>query len=337
MDTLCERAPTLPRTGRPAHTGEVAPGKYKLEYRGSRHRERGAGTFFERVEMKSRMIYSSTLFILCCTIMSNSLRRSMFTSRLTFVSKKPAYRYLAQAIIHEQGSVFNSPLRVVPTISKSYFLAFGITWITLFNPSIQGVQATGTNDVVIQFDDISRLKKGLREVNYLLDHWEEKTLYCNFGEFQRDLLTVKNKGKLLVAAAETGLLDYDKSATMNIVCRRDPEVVRAFLGLNSDNNPLLSRAELLMKKPIVVSRVDPDNLEEYFSAVEQFTEAVSAVDSLSYQARTDYSSSETASREEFDSMTKSDLSGKKDYLSQTKASVEAARNALSIVVDLLKL
>ena len=269
--------------------------------------------------------------------MSNSLRRSMFTSRLTFVSKKPAYRYLAQAIIHEQGSVFNSPLRVVPTISKSYFLAIGITWITLFNPSIQGVRATGTNDVVIQFDDISRLKKGLREVNYLLDHWEEKTLYCNFGEFQRDLLTVKNKGKLLVAAAETGLLDYDKSATMNIVCRRDPEVVRAFLGLNSDNNPLLSRAELLMKKPIVVSRVDPDNLEEYFSAVEQFTEAVSAVDSLSYQARTDYSSSETASREEFDSMTKSGLSGKKDYLSQTKASVEAARNALSIVVDLLKL
>eukprot|EP01036_Dinobryon_divergens_P027161 gene27161-35886_t len=231
-----------------------------------------------------------------------------------------------------------SPLRDMPKISKSYLFALGMTFLTLtINPNIQCVLAAGDIAVVFQFDDISRLKRGLREVNFLLDHWDEKTLYCNFGEFQRELLTVKNKEKLLVAAAETGLLDYDKSATMNIVCRRDPEVVRAFLGLSPDNNPLLSRAELLMKKPAVVSRLDPDDLEEYFSAVEQFTEAVSAVDSLSYQARTDYSSTETASRESFSSSTKSDLSGRKDYLAQTKASVEAAKNALSIVVDLLKL
>ena len=248
-------------------------------------------------------------------------------------------RYLTKESAPQQNPACISPLRVMPKISKSYLFALGMTFLTLtVNPNIQCVLAAGSNEVVFHFDDILRLKRGLREVNFLLDHWDEKTLYCNFGEFQRELLTAKNKEKLLVAAAETGLLDYDKSATMNIVCRRDPEVVRAFLGLNPDNNPLLSRAELLMKKPAVVSRLDPDDLEDYFSAVEQFTEAVSEVDSLSYQARTDFASSETASRETFNSLTKSDdVSGKKYYLAQTKASVETAKNALSIVVDLLKL
>lgn len=83
---------------------------------------------------------------------------------------------------------------------------------------------------VMDFNDINRLKYGLREINYLLDNWDEKTTYCNFGEFQNDLLIPENKLKLLKAAAETGLLDYDKSATMNVLCRKDPQVVRGFLG-----------------------------------------------------------------------------------------------------------
>lgn len=80
-------------------------------------------------------------------------------------------------------------------------------------------------------DDLNRLKYGLKEVNFLLDHWEEKTTYCNYGELQRELLSPENKEKLLEAAALTGLLDYDKSATMNVMCRKDPQVVRGFLGL----------------------------------------------------------------------------------------------------------
>jgi hypothetical protein len=86
-------------------------------------------------------------------------------------------------------------------------------------------------------DDLNRLKYGLKEVNFLLDHWEEKTTYCNYGELQRELLSPENKEKLLEAAALTGLLDYDKSATMNVMCRKDPQVVRGFLGLTGTSTP----------------------------------------------------------------------------------------------------
>lgn len=47
------------------------------------------------------------------------------------------------------------------------------------------------------FNDVNRLKKGLKELNFLLINWKEKTLFCNFGEFQTDLLTVDNKNQLL--------------------------------------------------------------------------------------------------------------------------------------------
>ena len=89
-------------------------------------------------------------------------------------------------------------------------------------------------------DDLNRLKYGLKEVNFLLDHWEEKTTYCNYGELQRELLSPENKEKLLEAAALTGLLDYDKSATMNVMCRKDPQVVRGFLGLTGKSSSSLS-------------------------------------------------------------------------------------------------
>jgi len=244
--------------------------------------------------------------------------------------------------------------------SNSKYELFGANVLALFVLTLSNnhlnIQNAHAAEVVIQFDDVSRLKRGLREVTYLLDHWEEKTLYCNFGEFQRELLTVKNKDKLIVAAAETGLLDYDKSATMNVVCRRDPEVVRAFLGFSPNNNPTLTRAEILMKKPAVVERIDPDDLESYFDAVERYTEAISSVDSLSYQARSDYRSMETSTREEAtaeritrkqskdgnninnnDNKETTKPNGKKDYLAQTKDSVEVARDALQLVVDKLKL
>ena len=66
-------------------------------------------------------------------------------------------------------------------------------------------------------NDINRLKKGLNQLNFLLEHWNEKTLYCNFGEFQRELLSPENKEKLMASAKETSLWDYDKSKTMNVM------------------------------------------------------------------------------------------------------------------------
>lgn len=95
----------------------------------------------------------------------------------------------------------------------------------LLNPIIPSV-SHAAQQIEVSPNDLNRLKLGLREVNYLIDNWDEKTTYCNFGEFQRELLLPENKGKLLDAAKEFSLWDYDKTKTMNVMCKRDPQVVR---------------------------------------------------------------------------------------------------------------
>lgn len=191
-------------------------------------------------------------------------------------------------------------------------------------------EAQAKQQIEVDPTDLTRLKRGLKEVNYLLDHWDEKTVYCNFGEFKRELLLPENKQELMKAAASTGLLDYDKSATMNVMCRSDPEVVRAFLGLTQENL-LLAKAEDLMRRPSSIGRVDEDSLEEYLSAVEDFSVAVSNVNSLGYTARTDFGSTETQTLEQIKA------GGGSKKLRQTKADVIQARDSLTKVVGLLHL
>lgn len=106
------------------------------------------------------------------------------------------------------------------------FVAAGllIPSITL-NPVVPQA-AFAAQQIEVSSGDLNRLKLGLREITYLVDNWDEKTTYCNFGEFQRELLLPENKAKLLDAAKEFSLWDYDKSKTMNVMCKRDPQVVR---------------------------------------------------------------------------------------------------------------
>lgn len=181
----------------------------------------------------------------------------------------------------------------------------------------------------IPTNDLARLSKGLREVDYLIDNWSEKTTYCNFGEVQRDMLDIKNKDKLILAAKKGGLLDYDKSDTMNVVCKKDPQVVRAFLGLTPDNLNL-NKADILMRKSTTLETINPDQIDTYIEAVDTFSQAVAAVDGLSYNARSDYASTETFSKS-------SDLGTniQSDYLEQCKSNVIKARDALRLIVDLL--
>ena len=105
-------------------------------------------------------------------------------------------------------------------------LAAGLLVPTLSINQIIPSVSNAAQQVQVSPNDLNRLKMGLREISYLIDNWDEKTTYCNFGEFQRDLLLPENKGKLLDAAKEFSLWDYDKSKTMNVMCKRDPQVVR---------------------------------------------------------------------------------------------------------------
>ena len=92
---------------------------------------------------------------------------------------------------------------------------------------LAGHQPTQSSLIVSDANgDLSRLRKGNKELQFLLENWDKKTTYCNFGEFQNELLNPAKKEQLLIEAAAGGLLDYDKSATMKIMCKRDPQVRR---------------------------------------------------------------------------------------------------------------
>jgi len=189
-------------------------------------------------------------------------------------------------------------------------------------------------NVIVDSSDINRLKKGYLQLNYLVTNWDEKTNYCVFGEIKKELLKDENKDELIKKAQYGGTFDKNP-ATVNIKCKRDPQVVREFLGLgNEPIGLLLKNADNLMKKTSTLQLVDPDDLDKYIDAVEKYSENIAAADGLSYSARTDYSSTENTTKGD-SSLKASDT--KEDYLAKTKKSVESILINLKTIIEILKL
>jgi hypothetical protein len=193
--------------------------------------------------------------------------------------------------------------------------------------------AVAADTTTTDANQIKRLKVGYNQLSYLVRNWDEKTNYCVFGEIKRELLSDDNKYELIESAKFGSTLDKNP-ATVNIKCKRDPQVVREFLGLGNEPVALaLKNAEALMRKPSTLQLVDPDDVDRYIEAIEKYSINVAAADGLSYAARTDYSSTENA--------TKGDISlkgsSKEDYLSKSKQAVEVIVTNLKTIVDILKL
>ncbi len=223
---------------------------------------------------------------------------------------------------------FLKPLKVLQKFSTATIIAISLP---LSHPFVSPTAA-----VDLETNDLRRLKVGLKNVNNLIDNWIDKTTYCNFGEVQRKMMEAGEKELLLKNAAEGGLLDYDKSKTMDVLCKRDPQIVRAYLGLEpSTGNTVLYKAEKLMKNSIATDKVDPDMIDSYFEAIERYSEAIAAADSLAYAARTDYGSQQSQSRAEAEKAGLRD--GKEDFLQQSKAQVIKVRDALTEIVQDLQL
>jgi hypothetical protein len=195
------------------------------------------------------------------------------------------------------------------------------------------IMAVAADTTTTDANQIKRLKVGYNQLSYLVRNWDEKTNYCVFGEIKRELLSDDNKYELIESAKFGSTLDKNP-ATVNIKCKRDPQVVREFLGLGNEPVALaLKNAEALMRKPSTLQLVDPDDVDRYIEAIEKYSINVAAADGLSYAARTDYSSTENA--------TKGDISlkgsSKEDYLSKSKQAVEVIVTNLKTIVDILKL
>lgn len=94
-----------------------------------------------------------------------------------------------------------------------------------------------------------------------------------------------------------------------------------------------------MKKPSTLELIDSDDIDTYIDQVDVYTQAISAIDVLSYQARSDFYSQETNSKDTIESNDKNDneQNKSKDYLALTRDSVIIARDALTYIVDKIHL
>lgn len=251
-----------------------------------------------------------------------------------FHHKSSDFKVEKESLSHGLSISTAPPFNIFKTLLVSTFL------FVSFTPSISAIDNTEqTTPLSLKDKEIIRWKKGLFQVNDLLSHWEDKTTYCNYGEFQNELLSKDRKEQLIEKVKESkGLLDYDKTATMKVKCRRDPEMVRAYFGWKPENNPTLYNVELsMLKKEIINSIDDAALLDQYINAVESFTSAKAEVNTLSYEARTDFASQQTFSPEEMKtSVADGQGQKKRDYLAQCKESAVKARDALTKIVEILQ-
>lgn len=99
-----------------------------------------------------------------------------------------------------------------------------------------------------------------------------------------------------------------------VSCKRTNKIVRDYIGATG-KGPLVGIEKRLLKKS-VVDVVDPENLDEYFSAVESFSQELARATSLSY----------TAGVSDFDSI--NNFAKEDKILNEDGTNLEQARRAI---------
>ncbi|KAL7535872.1 hypothetical protein ACHAWF_005301 [Thalassiosira exigua] len=168
--------------------------------------------------------------------------------------------------------------------------------------------------------DIAILKEATEALTSLLENWQKATVDCTYADVPRELLETKNKDKLLEKASEFAL--FDKSTSV-VSCKRTNRVVRDYIGVTG-KGPLVGAEKRLLRSN-VVDKIDPESLDDYFSAVESFSSAMSKAASLSYTASVDFDS--------MNNFAKGEEKGDGSNLGQAREAIEEANEALKAAVS----
>lgn len=173
--------------------------------------------------------------------------------------------------------------------------------------------------------DVSMITDATDALSSLIENWERATVDCTYADVPRELLEAKNKEKLLEKASEFAL--FDKSTSV-VSCKRTNRVVRDYIGATG-KGPLVNLEKRLLKKN-VVEQVDPDRLDDYFAAVEIFSQEMAKANSLSY----------TAGVADFDSVNnfakgEANIEESNSNLDQARRAIEEANKALQIASSLI--
>jgi hypothetical protein len=173
--------------------------------------------------------------------------------------------------------------------------------------------------------DVSMITDATDALSSLIENWERATVDCTYADVPRELLEAKNKALLLEKASDFAL--FDKSTSV-VSCKRTNRVVRDYIGATG-KGPLVNLEKRLLKKNIV-EQVDPDRLDDYFTAVETFSQEMAKANSLSY----------TAGMADFDSVNnfakgEANIEESNSNLDQARRAIEEANKALKVASSLI--
>mmetsp|Transcript_6740 Transcript_6740/g.13869 ORF Transcript_6740/g.13869 Transcript_6740/m.13869 type:complete len:227 (-) Transcript_6740:321-1001(-) len=171
-----------------------------------------------------------------------------------------------------------------PTNSRrDLFIRTGATVATTFLTNILPANAANSPPTP---EELNRIKVGYENIQYLLDNWDAETTVCkdNGGE-----------------------------------CKRDADAVRRYLGLRSTTDPLFQIDKVFAK--VRFMDVDPDKLEDFFQATEDWDSTMSMSNSMAFISQ----------------FGEYNPGGGKDevlkYLNESKTQVILAEKALKTILD----
>ena len=167
-----------------------------------------------------------------------------------------------------------------------------LAWIAASSAAVlsQSPQAAFAAGQAPTPEELARVKTGYEQIQYLLANFDQETTVCR-----------ENGGE----------------------CKRDSDAIRRALGLRSTTDPLFQIEKVFAK--VKYMDIDPDELEPFFEAVEEWDSAVSMSNSMAFiSAFGEYNPGGGQ-----DQVLK--------FLNESKKQVLAAEKALGTIIGILKL
>ncbi len=192
--------------------------------------------------------------------------------------------------------------------------------------AIQPASAKSTGQQNNPMEDINTIIDAADTLDKLLSNWDKATIDCTYADVPRELLEQKNKEQLLEKASTFAL--FDKSTSV-VSCKKTNKIVRDYIGVTG-KGPLVNIEKKMLKR-YVVEKIDPDVLDEYYTQVENFQNAISRASSLSYAAGiADFDSVNNFEKD-------SKVSEENSNLEQARKAIGEAKTSIDQIVQYLTL
>jgi hypothetical protein len=222
-----------------------------------------------------------------------------------------------------------------PFSRRTAFLQSSFVLTSLLScPTTSHAKSTSSQAIPPE-EDVSLIQQAASALTSLLDNWDRATIDCTYADVPRELLESKNKEQLLEKASTFAL--FDKSTSV-VSCKKTNKIVRDYIGVTG-KGPCVNIEKRMLRRTVVDSFVDPDDLEDYYSQVEVFSQAISRASSLSYAAGSaDFDSMNNFAKGERGSSAGGSTNGGEtdnSNLEQARKAIVEAKTCIDRIVSLL--